>query len=99
MLARGDAPARMAGEPLNEKLTHESTLMDDRTLLAAIGEALFGPRWQADISRELKVSDRSVRKWIADNKVPDGVWRDLSVLLADRREVIDSLLIAVRDRS
>jgi len=89
----------MAGEPLNETLTHESTLMDDRTLLAAIGEALFGLRWQADISRELKVSDRSIRNWIADNKVQIGVWRDLIVLLADRREVIESLLIAVRERS
>ena len=98
-MARGDAPARMAGEPLNETLTHESTLMDDRTLLAAIGEALFGLRWQADISRELKVSDRSIRNWIADNKVQIGVWRDLIVLLADRREVIESLLIAVRERS
>jgi len=73
--------------------------MDDRTLLAAIGEALFGPRWQADISRELKVSDRSIRNWIAENKVPAGVWRDLLVLLADRRGVIESLLTEVRDRS
>lgn len=73
--------------------------MDDRTLLAGVGEALFGPRWQADISRELNVADRTVRNWIADNTVPAGVWRDLIVLLADRKDAIESLLTAVRDRS
>jgi len=73
--------------------------MGDRTRLVAIGEALFGPRWQADISRELNVSDRSVRNRIAENKVPDGVWRDLIDLLANRREVIELVLAEVRDRS
>lgn len=73
--------------------------MDDRTLLAAIGEALYGQSWKTELAGDLKVDDRSLRRWIQTGDVPVGVWRDLIVLLTDRREVIDSLLTAVRDRS
>lgn len=73
--------------------------MDDRTLLAAIGEALHGQSWKVALASDLKVDDRSLRRWIQTGEVPDGVWRDLIVLLADRRGVIESLLVEVRDRS
>jgi hypothetical protein len=73
--------------------------MDDRTLLAAIGEALYGQSWKVALAGDLKVDDRSLRRWIQTGEVPDGVWRDLIVLLADRRGVIESLLTEVRDRS
>lgn len=72
--------------------------MDDRTLLVAIGEALYGQSWKTELAADLKVDDRSLRRWIQTGEVPLGVWRDLIALLADRREVIDSLLTAVRDR-
>lgn len=73
--------------------------MEDRTLLAAIGEALYGQSWKTELARDLKVDDRSLRRWIQTGEVPIGVWRDLSVLIADRMEVFDTLLIAIRERS
>jgi len=73
--------------------------MDDRTLLAAIGEALYGQSWKTELAGDLKIDDRSLRRWIQTGEVPEGVWRDLIVVLADRRGVIDSLLIEVRERS
>lgn len=72
--------------------------MDDRTLLAAIGEALYGPSWKMELAAALRVDDRSLRRWLQTGEVPLGVWRDLVVLLAARREVIGSLLDEVRER-
>lgn len=46
--------------------------------LSEIGEALYGPRWQSDLARDLKVSIRSVQRWGAGEwPVPDGVWDEL----------------------
>ena len=54
-------------------------------LLRAAGEALYGPRWQSDLARDLKVSDRTVRRWDAgQNDVPAGVWDELRALLKAR---------------
>ncbi|HQS15002.1 hypothetical protein [Reyranella sp.] len=53
--------------------------------LRAAGEALYGPRWQSDLARDLKVSDRTVRRWDAgQNEIPAGVWPELRTLLKAR---------------
>lgn len=72
--------------------------MDDRTLLVAIGEALYGLSWKAALAEDLKIDDRSVRRWLQTGLVPPGVWRDLSTLLADRQVEIDALQGEVRGR-
>ena len=47
--------------------------------------ALYGPRWQSDLARDLQVSDRTVRRWDAGaNDVPEGVWDELRALLRAR---------------
>src|SRR5271169_6774109 len=49
-------------------------------LLRQVGEALYGAQWQADLSRDIGVSDRSVRRWLAGtDAVPEGVWRDIHI--------------------
>lgn len=54
-------------------------------LLREAGAALYGPRWQSDIARDLGVSDRTVRRWDAgQNDVPEGVWDELRALLKAR---------------
>lgn len=54
-------------------------------LLREAGEALYGPRWQSDLARDLKVSDRTVRRWDAgSNEIPAGVWTELRALLKTR---------------
>jgi len=73
--------------------------MDDRGLLAAIGMALYGPSWKSELAHDLGVEDRSLRRWIQTSEVPIGVWRDLFVLLADRRDVIEPLLAELLGRT
>lgn len=53
--------------------------------LAVIGEALFGPRWKAEVSYELGIPYRSLMRWLADGS-------DLEV------EHVATLRILVRSR-
>lgn len=65
--------------------------------LEAAGKALYGDRWQTDLSRDLRLSDaRRIRQWMAGERpIPKGIWDDLRVLLAERQisiqEVLDKL--------
>ncbi len=61
-------------------------------LLVEAGEALYGSRWQSDMSRALGVSDRTVRRWVADSSaVPAGVYLDLLRITQERAGALDAL--------
>lgn len=61
-------------------------------LLVESGEALYGPRWQSDLARDLAVSDRTVRRWAAGtHEVPAGLWVDLLRLTQERAAALDAL--------
>lgn len=62
------------------------------TSLSAIGEALYGPRWQTSLAQALQVSDRTVRRWAAGTEPPEGVFDDLRTLLERRVVEIQKLL-------
>lgn len=66
--------------------------MTDRSLLQRCGEALYGPRWQSEIARDLKVSDRTVRRWVASGDVPDGVYLELLSMCQERAAELDDLI-------
>lgn len=54
-------------------------------LLREAGMALYGPRWQSDLARDLKVNDRTVRRWDAGtHDMPAGLWAELRALLKAR---------------
>lgn len=54
-------------------------------LLREAGQALYGPRWQSDLARDLKVSDRTVRRWDAgSHDMPAAIWSELRELLKAR---------------
>lgn len=56
-----------------------------RSLLARCGACLYGERWQSPLARDLGVSDRSVRAWVAGTRsIPAGVWGELVTLLRER---------------
>lgn len=62
-------------------------------ILARVGAALYGPRWQTDLARELGVADRTVRRWVAGADRPrPGVWADLRRALEERRADLTELL-------
>ncbi len=58
------------------------------------GEALYGDRWQTDLTRALGLKDaRRIRQWISgDRPIPDGVWSDICDLLHKRKIHIDDVL-------
>lgn len=62
--------------------------------LRIAGEALFGDRWQTDMSRELGLTDaRRIRQWLSgDRPIPVGVWADVCGLLRQRQMTIDRVL-------
>ncbi len=53
-------------------------------LLHEVGAALWGPRWQSEMAEALGVSDRTVRRWVAGDPIPSGIWADLSRLMQKR---------------
>lgn len=63
-----------------------------RNLLHAAGKALYGPRWQVPLSRDLGVSDRTMRRWAAGGDIPDSVRGDLRALIEVRADDLDRLL-------
>lgn len=67
-------------------------------LLVESGEALYGPRWQCELARELGVSDRTMRRWVADTSaVPAGLYTDLLRLTQERAAVLDGLAERLRE--
>lgn len=39
-------------------------------IIRQIGEALYGPRWQTALARDIGVSARTIRHYIAGNRKP-----------------------------
>ena len=67
-----------------------------RDLLRAVGEALYGPRWQRELAAALGVHERTMRRWVADQtRPPDGVIDDLRALLRARRRLLAETLRAL----
>ena len=61
-------------------------------LLRDTGETLYGPRWQSDLARDLEVSDRTMRRWIAGvDDPPIGIWTDLHRIVVERQASLDEI--------
>jgi hypothetical protein len=56
----------------------------NQSLLQRAGEALYGPRWQSEMARDLDVADRTVRRWIAGDELPAGIPQELKAICRDR---------------
>jgi hypothetical protein len=76
----------------------EALLSKDRLLLKQIGVFFHGEEWQAPLARDLRVSERTIRRWVAGTEeIPRGVWRDLSAHLEIYDRTLGSLLAQVKD--
>lgn len=65
-------------------------------LLSDVGTALYGPRWQTELSRAIDVSDRTVRRWAAGaDDVPDGVYYELLALLTEKASQVDDTIAKI----
>lgn len=68
-------------------------------LLKDAGAALYGPRWQSEIARDLQMSDRHMRRLVAgEARLTSGMamdlWRIAEERKADLEEVIERLKVA-----
>ena len=60
-----------------------------RTLLIECGEALYGPRWQSEMARDLGVNKRTIGRWLSGvSAVPAGLRNDLRKLVGARAELL-----------
>lgn len=65
-----------------DTLKHEQI---DMTLLRDTGEALYGPRWQSDIARDLEMSDRHVRRLASGAaELTPGMAEELLIIAEER---------------
>lgn len=71
---------------------------EETDILRRVGEALFGERWQTPLSRDLGVTDRTIRNWTAErHDRPDDLHaRLLRILLARSKDL--NLLISLLER-
>lgn len=61
--------------------------------LRTIGAALYGAQWQSALARDLSVSDRHMRRWLAGAApIPAGVLDECRALLSMRRVQLGELL-------
>ena len=55
-----------------------TTRMDDRTLIADLGVALWGTTWKSRMADALKQREALVSDWAAGKAaVPAGIWKEL----------------------
>jgi hypothetical protein len=75
LLRKGIGPAEKTGQ--------EALLSKDQAiLLRQVGSFFYGQEWQAPLARDLRVNERSLRRWVAGTEeIPLGVWRDLAAHL------------------
>ncbi len=68
-------------------------------LLRHVGETLYGQHWQADLSNAISVGDRSLRRWLSgQDDIPEGVWRDIRLLVETRWIELRELEYKIRDQ-
>ena len=76
---------------MSESQTHRPCIMSK--LLRDAGEALYGPRWQTELARDLQASEHAIRQWVngADD-VPRKIELALLRLCMERANAIDRIL-------
>lgn len=69
------------------------TASETRRLLEEVGRAMYGDQWQTALSRDLSVSDRTLRRWASGaSPTPHSVQATLRGL-AERRVALLSDII------
>ena len=63
-----------------------------REIFQQVGEALYGPRWQAAMARDLGVQLRSVQRWLSGERVMPDIRVELADLLKRRQGCLVSLI-------
>jgi hypothetical protein len=71
-----------------------------KQLLKTVGEFIYGEEWQAPLSRDLGVNERSMRRWVSGTDgIPSGVWYELANKLEIWHRALGNLVRAVKQTS
>lgn len=64
----------------------------DRLIMA--GQALYGERWQSELTRALGLSDsRRMRQWVSgDRPIPKDIFGEIVDRLKDKKKEIDGVI-------
>lgn len=66
--------------------------------LAQAGVALYGPRWQAALGRDLGFSEKAIQRWLnAKHPIPESAVADLVGILAARLIVIAEIMATIQE--
>jgi hypothetical protein len=66
--------------------------MGDATLIADVGQALWGPAWKGPMAEAVRHQKNAVADWASGRQpVPAGVWSALKELSRQRRHELDKL--------
>lgn len=66
--------------------------IDPGELIRQIGERLWGERWQAAMSAELQLNDRTVRRLASGRQAPPAsLLEQLAAMIAERRDELADL--------
>ena len=52
------------------------------------GTLLFGQRWQGQMAEAIGVDERTIRKWLSSERIPEYVAHDIKALLVQREQEI-----------
>ena len=73
--------------------------MTSAELIRAIGEALYGPRYESELADALGINRRTVRRWRSGSTIPGaGPWRALLDLVVSRAGELEKLASELRRR-
>ena len=92
----------LCGKPFatGEWISYKSEMgVDERDLLRLVGEALDGAQWQTPLSRDLGVTDRTVRNWASGSIRPNDLADRLLPLLRSRAEQLGELISLLERRT
>lgn len=77
---------------------HTMVPMDDRRLLALIGNALYGDHWKTPVARKIGIADRTMRRWLQTGEIPEWVWGEFDVVIRDRAEELGLAAERLREK-
>lgn len=61
----------------------------ETAILIEIGKALYGERWQTSLANDLRVADRTMRRWGSGaSPIPPAIWSEIDEVLAARATCI-----------
>ena len=62
--------------------------------LRAVGEALYGLRWQTPLAHDVGVNDRTMRRWLAGtNPMPERLQANLRAIVKNRIKALSHLMV------